>query len=50
MNPANKAAVHEVYNAYCADCNEGAGPYDDYDIAETWAQDHNAEYHSEANS
>lgn len=42
------AATHPVYNAYCADCadcNEGAGPHDDEDDAQAWADAHNDEYH-----
>lgn len=40
------AAVNEVYNAYCPDCNEGAGPFDDSDDADAWVNKHNAEHHS----
>jgi hypothetical protein len=39
------ADIHPVYNAYCADCNEGSGPHDDDDDAQAWADEHNAEYH-----
>ena len=39
------AGVSPVYNAYCAECNEGTGPHDDEDDAQAWADQHNTEYH-----
>lgn len=41
------AEVYPVYNAYCADCAEGYGPFDEESDAEDSAAVHNAEYHHE---
>jgi hypothetical protein len=36
-----------AWNVYCADCNEGSGPHGDYDDADSWAAEHDAENHQE---
>ena len=41
------AVVNEVYNGWCADCADGAGPFDYEDDADAWVSEHNKENHSD---
>lgn len=38
------------YNADCADCATGGGPFTDWDAAYEWAANHDAEHHETDNS
>jgi hypothetical protein len=35
-----------IYDWYCADCNEGAGSFEEEETAEWAAGEHDKEYHS----
>ena len=40
----------EIYNVFCQECNDGAGPFGRGDWAEEWAATHNAVHHESDNS